>query len=100
MRQVFIGANDNITDRLSFERKLYVIRKQAENWGTREEKQFYFVSLSSQTIVYKGLLTSDQVDAFILIYRMKHLFLHFHLFIQDLVQIHFRHGKEPIQTVT
>ncbi|MBR0583275.1 glutamate synthase large subunit [Bacillus altitudinis MN12] len=66
VRQVFIGANDNITDRLSFERKLYVIRKQAENWGTAEEKQFYFVSLSSQTIVYKGLLTSDQVDAFYL----------------------------------
>ena len=66
VRQVFIGANDKITDRLSFERKLYVIRKQAENWGTREEKQFYFVSLSSQTIVYKGLLTSDQVDAFYL----------------------------------
>ncbi|MFS0656243.1 glutamate synthase large subunit [Bacillus sp. 179-C3.3 HS] len=64
VRQVFIAANENVLDRLSFERKLYVIRKQAENWGIQEKKSFYFVSLSSQTIVYKGLLTSNQVDDF------------------------------------
>ncbi|WP_368650574.1 glutamate synthase large subunit [Bacillus inaquosorum] len=64
VRQVFIGASSDLKDNLSFERKLYVIRKQAENWGVTEGLDFYFASLSSQTIVYKGLLTPEQVDAF------------------------------------
>ncbi|WP_110114029.1 glutamate synthase large subunit [Bacillus sp. CGMCC 1.16541] len=66
VRQVFIGKGEQVGDNLAFERKLYVIRKQAENWGKQEEKSFYFASLSSQTIVYKGLLTPEQVDAFYL----------------------------------
>ncbi|MDL4839577.1 glutamate synthase large subunit [Aquibacillus rhizosphaerae] len=66
VRQVFIGANDDITDELSFERKLYVIRKQAENWANERELRFYFASLSNRTIVYKGLLTPTQVDEFYL----------------------------------
>ncbi len=32
--------------------------------GVTEGLDFYFASLSSQTIVYKGLLTPEQVDAF------------------------------------
>ncbi|MEC0682473.1 glutamate synthase central domain-containing protein, partial [Bacillus haynesii] len=64
VRQVFIGANEALKDNLAFERKLYIIRKQAENWAKEHEKTFYFVSLSSNTIVYKGLLTPEQVDAF------------------------------------
>lgn len=66
VRQVFIGADDSIEDTLTFERKLYVIRKQAENWARERELRFYFTSLSSSTIVYKGLLTPEQVDAFYL----------------------------------
>ncbi len=66
VRQVFIGANDNITDELVFERKLYVIRKQAEYWAEKREMRFYFASLSNRTIVYKGLLTPNQVDEFYL----------------------------------
>lgn len=64
VRQVFIGANEALKDNLAFERKLYIIRKQAENWAKEHDKTFYFVSLSSNTIVYKGLLTPEQVDAF------------------------------------
>ncbi len=64
VRQIFIGANETINLDLEFERKLYVIRKQAEQWVVEQEKQMYFASLSSQTIVYKGLLTPEQVDAF------------------------------------
>ncbi|MBP3039489.1 glutamate synthase large subunit [Bacillaceae bacterium Marseille-Q3522] len=60
IRQVFIGANTEITDTLIFERKLFIIRKLAEKSG----KAFYFASLSSRTIVYKGLLTSEQVESF------------------------------------
>jgi len=68
IRQLFVGANGNATsfDELSFERDLYIIRKQAENWGKKEQKSFYFASFSSRTIVYKGLLTPEQVDAFYL----------------------------------
>ncbi|MGJ7919884.1 glutamate synthase large subunit [Neobacillus sp. LXY-4] len=64
IRQIFIGASSELNDQLSFERKLYVIRKQAEFFAQEREQRFYFASLSSQTIVYKGLLTPDQVDQF------------------------------------
>ncbi|WP_342614709.1 glutamate synthase large subunit [Peribacillus frigoritolerans] len=66
IRQVFIGASVGQTDDLAFERKLFIIRKQAENWARERCKRFYFASLSSATIVYKGLLTPEQVDAFYL----------------------------------
>ena len=66
IRQVFIGASNDIKDHLAFERKLYIIRKQAEHWAKQRELRFYFASLSSRTIVYKGLLTPQQVDAFYL----------------------------------
>ncbi|MCL6587402.1 MAG: glutamate synthase large subunit, partial [Anoxybacillus sp.] len=62
IRQVFIGASSDLRDSLAFERKLYVIRKQAEKLSSNNE--FYFASLSSRTIVYKGLLTPEQLDAF------------------------------------
>lgn len=66
VRQVFIGANQTISDDLVFERKLYIIRKQAENWAKAQSYRFYFASLSNRTIVYKGLLTPNQVDEFYL----------------------------------
>jgi glutamate synthase (NADPH) large chain len=66
IRQVFIGKKDQSMDDLSFERKLYIIRKQAENWANKEGMRFYFPSLSANTIVYKGLLTSGQVYQFYL----------------------------------
>jgi glutamate synthase (NADPH/NADH) large chain len=63
IRQVFIGASDDVQDQLAFERKLYVIRKQIE----REAGEgFYAASMSSRTIVYKGLLTPEQLEAFYL----------------------------------
>ncbi|SEN47453.1 glutamate synthase (NADPH/NADH) large chain [Amphibacillus marinus] len=66
VRQVFIKANDDIKTTIEFERKLYLIRKQAERIAKENEDAFYFPSFSSQTIVYKGLLTSDQVGKFYL----------------------------------
>ncbi|WP_044895353.1 glutamate synthase large subunit [Bacillus alveayuensis] len=62
IRQVFIAANGDIEDELAFERKLYVIRKQAEQLV--QDSECYFASLSSRTIVYKGLLTPEQLDEF------------------------------------
>ena len=68
--QVFIGKSDNIKTPLGFERTLYVIRKRAEsltlNLPQDSSQYFYFASLSSRTIVYKGMLTADQIDAFYL----------------------------------
>lgn len=66
IRQVFIGASEEIKNTLQFERKLYVIRKQAEKIAKDNENAFYFPSFSSQTLVYKGLLKSGQVDRFYL----------------------------------
>jgi len=63
--QAFIGSSSDINDEMDFERKLYVIRKQAENTLKRENiPSFYISSLSSRTIVYKGMLLAAQVGAF------------------------------------
>ncbi|MFB4163351.1 glutamate synthase large subunit [Alteribacillus sp. JSM 102045] len=65
--QVFIGRNEKVASREEFERKLYVIRKRAEHEaGNNLENgdSFYFASLSSRTIVYKGMLTTEQVPQF------------------------------------
>ncbi|SEN11431.1 glutamate synthase large subunit [Lihuaxuella thermophila] len=63
IRQVFIAASDDVPDSLSFERKLYVIRKQMEQSAGDD---LYIASMSSRTIVYKGLVTPEQLDAFYL----------------------------------
>ena len=56
IKQIFItGA----TDADKFERTLYIIRKKIEKRVTH--KDFYIVSLSSKTIIYKGMLSSVQV---------------------------------------
>ncbi|NLW12239.1 MAG: glutamate synthase subunit alpha, partial [Clostridiaceae bacterium] len=69
IRQLFIGAKSGEQlDREQFERTLYIIRKRCEKLieGLPENSSdyFYFASLSSRTIVYKGMLTAEQVDAF------------------------------------
>jgi glutamate synthase (NADPH/NADH) large chain len=68
IRQVFIERSPYLKDRMSFERKLYVIRKRAEKalryGGLPGSQQFYICSLSYKTLVYKGMLTSKQVRYF------------------------------------
>ncbi|MDJ0305562.1 glutamate synthase large subunit [Dehalobacter sp.] len=68
--QVFIGRSSDLTDDMDFERKLYVIRKRAEKLiiPMCEDKggSFYVASLSSKTIVYKGMLTAEQLRNFYL----------------------------------
>ena len=68
IRQIFIGQGENISHNAHFERKLFVIRRWAKELITRENKdlaeQFYFASLSTKTIVYKGMLTTAQLGAF------------------------------------
>ena len=57
--QLFVGARagGNFSGPDSFERKLYVIRKRIE----RETKDLYICSLSSRTLIYKGMLTASQI---------------------------------------
>ena len=70
MRQVFIKRRsglpaDKPSDALGFERKLYVIRKMAENAvrhsNIRFKEMFYIPSLSCRTLIYKGMLNAPQV---------------------------------------
>ncbi len=68
VRQLFIGRNPDLKDDLAFERKLYVIRRRAENAlrysGSRASRDFYVCSLSYKTLIYKGMLMSEQVEEF------------------------------------
>src|SRR5271170_844947 len=69
MAQVFVGRNSAIKDDAAFERKLYVIRKVAEQkirYGGKiaDGKTFYVSSLSARTLTYKGMLMSEQVGKY------------------------------------
>ncbi len=68
-RQIFIGcgAGSEPTpgDDLRFERKLYVIRKRIEHavdgMSLPDRSAFYVPGLSSRTLIYKGMLTANQI---------------------------------------
>jgi glutamate synthase (NADPH/NADH) large chain len=64
IRQVFIERTTGDQD--AFERKLYVVRRRLHRAvdETFDQKVFYIVSLSSRTLVYKGLLQGPQVRRF------------------------------------
>ena len=65
VRQVFVGRGGGTGAGDAFERKLLVIRKRVENIGDAESvggtQGFYIPSLSSRTIVYKGMLLARQL---------------------------------------
>ncbi|MCK5495809.1 MAG: glutamate synthase subunit alpha, partial [Hyphomicrobiaceae bacterium] len=67
-RQAFIGCPLTILDQDDFERRLYVTRKVVSNAIYRAYKGrdigHYTVSLSSRTLVYKGMFLSDQLGAY------------------------------------
>ena len=69
IEQLFVRCAPGM-DQDALERKLYVIRKRAECRGagqpdTVKEKSFFYIpSLSSRTIVYKGLLLAPQIMDF------------------------------------
>ncbi|MBX3127141.1 MAG: glutamate synthase large subunit [Polyangiaceae bacterium] len=66
IEQVFVGSTTE--DEATFETKLFVIRKWAERTvresGIKGHEHFYVPSLSSRTLVYKGLLLSHQLERF------------------------------------
>ncbi len=68
MRQIFIGRGPATPDADAFEWKLYVIRKRVERIVADSDlplkRSFYVPSLSTKTIVYKGLLLATQIANF------------------------------------
>ena len=68
LRQVFIGRGNDVIVQDALERKLYVIRKTAsaaiQNLQLKHSKEYYVPSMSSRTVVYKGLLLADQVGVY------------------------------------
>ncbi|MDB5874866.1 MAG: gltB, partial [Ramlibacter sp.] len=70
LRQLFIGRGSDVIVQDALERKLYVIRKTAsaaiQNLKLKYTKEYYVPSMSSRTVVYKGLLLADQVGTYYL----------------------------------
>ncbi|MBA3041382.1 MAG: glutamate synthase large subunit [Alphaproteobacteria bacterium] len=66
--QVFIGAGRDAATQETFERRLFLLRKVISNRiydeFKGEDTGFYPVSLSSSTIVYKGMFLAFQVGAY------------------------------------
>ena len=65
--QVFVSNRDDLEGD-GFERRLFIMRKQINNQVVREttgaEHGFYIVSLSSRTIVYKGMFLATQIGSY------------------------------------
>ncbi|MGO7417716.1 glutamate synthase large subunit [Rhizobium ruizarguesonis] len=66
--QVFIGAGEDAENNDEFERRLFTLRKVISNRiydeFDGEESNFYPVSLSSATVVYKGMFLAYQVGVY------------------------------------
>ncbi|HLW04101.1 MAG TPA: glutamate synthase-related protein [Azoarcus sp.] len=68
IRQVFVGRGNDVMVPEALERRLYIVRRRAAN-AIRElnleyGKEFYFASISAQTVNYKGLLLAHQVGEY------------------------------------
>ena len=65
MQQIFVGRPAELASEDDFERRLYVVRKVVSNRvfaiGTREILEYYPVSMSARTIVYKGMVLVRQL---------------------------------------
>ena len=57
--QLFVAAESRRVMGMALERMAFCLRKRVEH-----ETDAYFPSLSSRTIAYKGMLTTDQLDTF------------------------------------
>ncbi len=66
IKQMFVGRGPAVRDHAHFERTLYVVRKRIENaiaaMDLAEKKLVYVPSVSSNTLIYKGMLSADQIE--------------------------------------
>ncbi len=67
-RLVFIGRGAGIADQDEFERRMFILRKVISSRIYKEtegrDNGFYIVSMSSRTVVYKGMFLAYQVGAY------------------------------------
>lgn len=67
-RQCFVGASSDIASTQDFERKLYLIRRIIDRRVRAEyqldRSRYYVPSFSCKTIIYKGMLTAQQLIDF------------------------------------
>ncbi|VAW70320.1 Glutamate synthase [NADPH] large chain [hydrothermal vent metagenome] len=68
MEQLFVSAADGLCSE-DFERKLYILRKDSTHTirsdeSIKQRELFYYCSLSTKVIVYKGMLNPDQMMPF------------------------------------
>jgi glutamate synthase (ferredoxin) len=68
IRQCFVGRGANCADADALERKLYVIRKQSHkelrSRGLPDTANFYIASLSTRTVIYKGMVIAERLSLF------------------------------------
>ncbi len=68
IRQLFIGRKDSLAAEASVERDLYMLRRSIENRvidaGIDPGEEFYITSLSSNRLVYKGMMLAEQLSRF------------------------------------
>ncbi len=68
IRQFFVQRPHDVQEEHRFELKLFILRKVIfnviSNSDMQDKDDFYVCSLSSRTIVYKGLLVADQIEPF------------------------------------
>ena len=60
IEQLFVAPSGPGVDAMALERRAFVLRKRAEH----AVEGLYFPSLSARTLVYKGMLTSEQLRQF------------------------------------
>ncbi|XP_076444401.1 uncharacterized protein LOC143282637 [Babylonia areolata] len=61
IRQVFVTKPGGVSDIKQFQRQIYLLRKYASHHVPQPGVRFYICSLSTDTIVYKGLLSTAQL---------------------------------------
>jgi glutamate synthase (ferredoxin) len=66
VRQLFLKRPDSCLDEQTFNRKLYIINQRATNEIRRAgvDEHWYVASISTRTIIYKGMLMPVQVDQY------------------------------------
>jgi glutamate synthase domain-containing protein 2/glutamate synthase domain-containing protein 1/glutamate synthase domain-containing protein 3 len=73
VRQAFVGMKRSFFDRSDFNRRLYLVRQRVENhvehgdgrdWPQTVKEQFYLCTLSTNRLVYKGMLTAPQLGTY------------------------------------
>ena len=67
-KQIFLARNPNVASEDEFERRLYILRKTISGilYGRRARNawNYYPVSVSCRTVVYKGMFLADQLGTY------------------------------------